>query len=99
MATNTHSIGAGVRLRATIADVDGEALDPSSIVVRVRKPDGSVVVFTGGQIVRESAGIYHCDTDIADLAGDYWQRWEVTGPSPVKGAEEKAFRVRASKVL
>ena len=35
----------------------------------------------------------------ADLAGDYWQRWEVTGPSPAKGAEEKAFKVRASKVL
>ena len=99
MATNSHSIGAGVRLRATITDVDGVALDPTSIVVRVRKPDNSVVVFTGGQIVRESAGIYYCETDIADLAGDYWQRWEVTGPSPAKGAEEKAFKVRASKVL
>ncbi len=75
----------------------GAAADPSRIVLRVKKPDGTVAVFDSdaGAVQRESKGRWYADVPF-DQAGVWHFRWETSAPN---GAIEDSLTVRASKVL
>lgn len=99
MAKNTYDRGDKVRLKATVRDSAGALVDPTSIVLRVRDPGqalGSPTLYSGGSIVKDSVGLYHCDVDV-NLAGTWRYRWESTGGAIA--AEEGEFEVRASGVI
>jgi hypothetical protein len=96
---NTYDVGDLVRIDATFT-VDATATDPTTVICRVKAPDGTVSAKTYGtdaEVVKEStAGVYHLDIDITQR-GTWRYRWEGTGAA--QGAEEGRFDVRRSGVL
>lgn len=70
--------------------------DPTGLKLKVILPDDSVVLYTwpGGDLVRDSQGIFHADVLIlvSDESGVWTYRWEATGA--VTAADEKQFYVR-----
>jgi uncharacterized protein YfaS (alpha-2-macroglobulin family) len=77
-------------------DFNGVLADPTTVMVKIRKPDGSIVTKpypTDTEIVKDSTGIYHVDLS-TDMAGQWTIRWEGTGT--VKAAIEQRFTVRRS---
>lgn len=81
--------------------VSGVATDPTTVTVRVKKPDGTVTVAgpvaggTGGSgIVRASAGVYTFPVTL-DNAGYWFARFEGTGAAT--GAEDQQAIVDPSE--
>ena len=92
-----------VRITA-LAEVGGVATDPTTVTLKIRKPDDTVLTFTyPADIIKDSTGNFHYDymppTIAADpeAIGKYHWRWDGTGS--VKASDEGTFRVIESKVL
>jgi len=83
----SFDVGDTVRLRARFTDESGNPVDPSSVSLRVRRPNGETIT---PAVTRESAGNYRADV-VVDMPGVWHYRWEASG-----GAEEGAFFVRQS---
>ena len=94
-----YVIGDLVRVKVTWTDVNDVPADPTTIVCRVKDPAGTVTVYTYalGQVIRESAGVYHYDVATGILGGWWWYRWEAAGT--VVGVEEGSFHVEGSKIV
>jgi hypothetical protein len=75
--------------------VTGALADPSVISLKLRGPSAVETVYTlaGGDIVRDSEGVYHFDQTFS-LSGEWSARW-VAGGTFV-AAHEFRFRVEAS---
>lgn len=99
LTVNRYTIGALVRSSAVFRDsVSGVVVDPTAVLFRVRKPNGTVISYTyltDVQLVRDSAGNYHVDLN-ADSAAIWRCRWYSTGTG--QAAAEDDFVVDASKV-
>jgi uncharacterized protein YfaS (alpha-2-macroglobulin family) len=95
----TYVIGDLVRIKVTWTDTDDALIDPTTIVLRVKDPMGTVTVYTYalGEVVRESLGVYHYDVATGALNGVWYYRFEAGGAAV--GAEEGSFRVEASLVI
>ena len=93
---NVYDIGDLVRLAVTFQDATCTDQDPSSILVRVKAPDGTVTVLNSPTVVKDAVGQYHADFSVTE-AGYYYYRWEGTGT--LQAAGEVAFRVRESRIL
>ena len=77
---NQYNIGSVVRLSVAFT-VGTDATDPTTIVFKLEKPDGSIITYTYGtdvQSVRDSKGNYHVDYTLA-TAGTYTYRFVGTG--------------------
>lgn len=90
---NTYDIGDQVRLTSNLTNLSGTLTDPTTVTLRVRKPDGVATDYTyaGGAVTKSSTGVYYRDVDI-DQAGEWNYRWSGTGTLVV--AEEGQFYVR-----
>lgn len=100
---NSYVYQTEVRLTSAFS-VNGIATDPTTVTLKIKKPDGTVVTFTyPASIAKDSVGNYHYDymppTIAADPSaiGKYTWRWDGTGT--VKAADEGSFKVTASEVL
>lgn len=89
---NTYDIGDLVRLTGTFSGTDGTLVDPTTVVLKIKPPGGSVSTVTP---TRESTGVhYHDYTPSAH--GTHLYRFEGTGAA--QAAEDSVFYVRKSRV-
>jgi len=89
-------VGDKPRVRATCADVDGMLVDPASLTVLVRDPEGFETSYTYGvdaEITRASLGVFDVFVDLTK-PGDWFVRWK--GAGSLQGAEEVRIRARSS---
>lgn len=77
----------------TNPDNDDAALDPSAIYLRIREPDGTIVPldYAGGDLTRESAGVYSYDHDTTGKPGIH--RWYLYSTGNGQAAEQGSFTV------
>lgn len=75
--------------------ITDEPLDPSSVFLSIRRPDGTVETHEYGEpgsiIVRTGVGLYVADIDADEVGRWYYRMWS-TGTG--QAAEEKDFRVK-----
>lgn len=86
-------IGSEVRLIGTFTDIAGALADPTTVLVRIKDPDGNITVENP---VRQSIGVYYQDL-IISLAGIWYYRFEGTGN--VVAAGDSSFSVYNSPIL
>lgn len=85
--SKTYKQGQSVESRAIFRDVDGELVDPSSVVCSVLAPSGSPAEtsYTHGvdeEVVRESEGVYHFWI-ATPVSGLYRHKWTGEGPNVI----------------
>jgi hypothetical protein len=80
----------------TTVRVAGVLTDPTTLALTIRRPDGTdlpAYTYNPGPVVRDSAGVYHCDVPAADIpaVGHYQDKWVSTGTGA--GVRASAFDV------
>lgn len=92
MTDGPYDIGDGLVATATF-DVAGVATDPTTVVAKVREPDGTVTLHTynPGDITRVSAGVFKLIV-VPDAAGAWVVHWVATGA--VTAAVTQTYDVR-----
>lgn len=85
---NTYDVGDLIRLNAAFEDACGQAVDPTTVEIRV-KAGGVTTTYTNA--MQDSPGKYHLDI-LLTLAGQTDYRWIGTGA--VQTAAEGRFNVR-----
>lgn len=96
LALQEFDLGDAPRVIVTFRDFSGVLADPTTVTVKIKKGDGSIVTKLFGtdvEVVKDSAGIYHIDID-TDMSGTWTVRGEGTGA--VKAAIEQRFKVKES---
>ncbi len=86
-----------VRATAAFTDSGGSALDPDTVTVKYKAPDGTEttkVYGTDAEVVKDSTGNYHIDISVTAHSTWYY-RWESTGTG--QAAEEANFLVAKSE--
>lgn len=81
MAISHPFLGQIERLRCLFTDFDGDPIDPSTVSVRIVRPDGSIVVYndpTNDPTTPEGDGVFYKDVTMSQV-GDWHVRWESTG--------------------
>lgn len=98
MAIETFDKGDEILVTGDFRELDpanpeapGVLTDPTTVQLRVIKPDGSEVVIPN---IRLSIGRFYGLIN-ADMSGSWRWRWQSTGAA--QAAEEGRFRVRATK--
>lgn len=95
-ASQTLVVGSVVRIKLEVKDDSDALVDPSTLVFKLLKPDGSSVTYTyltNLQLVRDSLGMFHVDYK-TDQPGVWTYRFESTGAG--EGAVEDDFEVTRS---
>lgn len=93
---NSYDVGDVVRCTGAFANSVGTAMDPTAVLCKVRKPDGTVTTLTYGTdaaLVKAAIGSYYTDV-VATDAGIWYYRFYSTGTGQAAG--EASFRVRKS---
>jgi hypothetical protein len=93
MASEPYDIGDVAELTATFLNQAGAAANPTTVVCRVRKPDGTTVTLT---TTNPTAGTFKANL-VIDMAGDYW--YQFVGTGVVTAAGENLLRARARQVV
>jgi hypothetical protein len=99
MAIESYPFESPVRVFIEYLDSDLEPIDPSTVKVKIRKPDGVLVEYqfgVGGDVAKDSIGAYSTVVT-ADQDGDWLYRWEATGPVAV--IKEGIFSVHENVVV
>lgn len=95
-APNTYYVGQLVSAAVAFVDEDAAPVDPGTVSVKYRSPDGTVttkVYGTDAAVIKDSTGNYHID--ISATAKGIWRyRWFSTGTGQAAG--EQQFTVIAS---
>lgn len=92
---NTYDVGDLIRL-GSVFKVGSTPTDPSSVLLFVRKPDGSQLQYTyPASLSRSATGTYYKDLFVDD-EGIWAYRFVATGT--VYTAEESRFMVRLSNL-
>ncbi len=86
----SYQVGDKVRLKATFTNIDEDAINPDTVTFRVKKPDGTVTVYSDP--VNSSTGVFYKDLTV-DAAG-IWT-YKVIGTGAV-AVEEATFLVEAT---
>lgn len=98
-STPSFTVGQRAELKAVFTDLDGAAIDPSTVTGRLKAPDGTVTAYvygTDAELERVSTGIYRFEWPVA-AAGRHYYRFESTGTG--QAAAEDDFLGTASKVI
>jgi len=83
-----------IRLFASFFDESSLVLDPDTVKLRVKKPDGSETAYNyPPEITKTGIGQYYCDIN-ANVEGTWYYRWECTGTGQC--AAERVFTVKHS---
>lgn len=64
MSLVLHDTGDSKRVTATFKDIDDVNADPTTVIFRMRKPDGTITEYTyptDSEIVRTTVGIYYVE--------------------------------------
>lgn len=92
-------VGEVVRLPLSVTDLAGNAVDPGSVTLKIKRGAGAVTAYAYGaapEIVRDATGRYHADIPVIS-AGQWAYRWELSAPNA--GAAEGVFIVQKSRVI
>lgn len=84
-----------ITLKATITDSAGAAADPTTVVISVMKPDGTLDV-DGVAMTKDLVGSYHYDYTIPSDIGTYKSQVTATGSAGRTTVEPNRFLVEAS---
>lgn len=89
--TNRYLRGKPVRLLSSTLNEAGTHVDPATLTLAVKLPDGSTSSYSlaGATIARDSTGVFHVNF-VTTLAGRHFYRWASTTPA---GADEGEFVV------
>lgn len=99
MATdeNTYDIGDKIDLTAVVTDKNGNTVDPTTIVWKVKHPSGTVDTYNypaGSEITRTSQGNFKLQV-APDQSGEWVHQWRSTG---AQAGGEGTFYVRRPKI-
>lgn len=90
-------VGEALLTEAGFTDpVTGVAVAVTGVRLRYRRVGGTLVEVDPGDITNPSTGVYRATITPAD-AGQYWLRWDATGPDGA--VVEQEFELVASAVL
>lgn len=95
--TPEYHLGDAPVLTHSFTNTAGAAANPSTVVVKVRKPDETTVTHTTAStpaVTNPSTGTFQLILPVLTLAGDWFYRFEGTGD--LISAEEERFVVRPS---
>lgn len=93
---DVFNLGDTVKLAALFTDEDDVAVDPTSILLSIRKPSGVETVYTYGvdiDLVKNAVGSYSL-TLVADEHGIWWYKFE--GLATGQTSQESYFEVNRS---
>lgn len=65
-----YQVGETIRLKATITNIAGSAVDPTTVVIAINKPDRTAGVGSA-DMDKEEVGVYFYDFDIPEGTGTY----------------------------
>lgn len=87
-----------VRIAANFQDEDRNDVDPTTVVLKIMSPTGTLkATYTYGtdaELVQANTGDYYCDYS-PDKSGRWYYRWETTGAGTTT-ALEGSFVVKKS---
>ena len=92
-----YDTGDVARCSVTFKDLTGTTVDPSTVVLEIKLPDGSLVTYTylvDAAVVKDALGKYHVD-HLLTQGGIHYYKW--TGSGTVYAAEESQFFVKISQ--
>ena len=92
MTHNTYDIGDSVTVTASIAATAGGMIDPTSLFLEVKWPNGSLGTFGYSDFTKVSTGNYTFNVNCLNMSGYYFQRWFSTGSG--QAAQVKEFFVQ-----
>src|SRR5512145_166172 len=75
-------VGNVVKIKATFRDEENTKQDPSTVQVRIKKPDTSIVSYVYGtnrELVRASQGVYDVLVDTTGWVGTFQFVWNSSG--------------------
>jgi hypothetical protein len=89
------SVGDEVRLAIAVADLAGDAADPTEITLQVRDPSSTTTTYSYGaaEVTKSATGSYYYDLAVSS-PGVYAFRWACTGA--YVAAEAGSFSVVAN---
>ncbi len=95
----TYQLGETVRITATITDSGGSAADPSTTLIYIEKPDGSLAA-DGTAMTKSATGSYYHDYTIpgetAGIPGTYPYKIKATGSGGRVTIVKSSFIAEAS---
>lgn len=88
------NIGDEITIKATFKNKVRDVSDPTTVTLIIRDPSGNEVSYTysGGQLTRESTGVYYYNLQI-DEDGNWYFRWKSTG-NPMIATE---YRIKVNR--
>lgn len=95
---SVYGVGILVRIAVDFQDGDGNSADPTTVTLKLRKPDGVLQseTYNPGNIVKSSVGNYYFDVTV-DVMGYWHYRWE--GDGTIEAVQEKSFYGRLAHAL
>jgi hypothetical protein len=78
--TNIFQTGETTRITATIVNANGDAVDPTTVVISISKPDGTLAV-SAQAMTKAATGSYYYDYTIGTDVGTYKSQVKATGSS------------------
>lgn len=94
---NTYQLDTLVELQTTFTDADGALVNPTTVTLYIRTPDGIVTAYTGGNIGHPSTGLYTFDVN-ANQSGPWIYKWQGTGAVEIT-SPDVYFQVEQSAAL
>lgn len=89
-----YDIADVVRMLVTFQTAAGAYVDPSTLQLRIKLPDGTTLDRAyPAQVTKTAVGQYYCDYQAAQ-SGVHYYRWDGTGTA--QGASEGVFSVNVS---
>jgi hypothetical protein len=81
MPLNEYAVGTAVRIPIQLRE-DRVPIDPATITVKLVAPDTTSTTYTlaGGQVIRDSAGLYHLDVTVSTQPGEWTYSVRTTSP-------------------
>lgn len=93
----SYDKGSQVKISCTFTDVNGVAVDPTTVTVKYENPSGTETVFvygTDAEVVKSAVGVYYVLVDV-DETGTWYYRFD--GAGAAVAASEAEFYVRSSE--
>ena len=93
--TETYQAGETLRITATITNIAGAAADPTTTVISIKKPDGTLDI-TDSAMSSDVSGTYYYDYTIPADEGLYYSSVKATGSAGRITIEPDSFMVGAA---
>ena len=94
---NSYSMSELVQLTGSFTSTTGTPMDPTTIALKIKKPDGTVATYSyPDDLNKASTGVYRYNF-VPSLSGVHYYRWDAGGS--VQAAAESSFFVEPSNVV